>query len=487
MMQEFFKQQAEWLNAWQEQQKKLNKQYANWGEELAKGFPGSAAQQIPTNFEELLKAQQELFEQFTSFGASLQQNIQQTWGDKLPAEMLRQLNFNVLQEFYKNWLGSMPFPSGLQNPFMGSQNWFDPSRFFSDFMNQEHPFFSTFSSDNMTDGLQKMLGMLGLLQGSKLPGGDLYSQLFTNFQSLFNQLSSTTTSQGFEKLLETFGTWKEQTDKYLLAPQVGINRETAQDVAKAVSLSFDYIQSFAKMGKLIEETARKAGNRFQAKLVERSLNNEAPIKFSDFCDLWTKENEAVFLAVFGSEDYAKIQGEFSAAGFRLKIQINKLVEKVLDQTPIALKRDVDLAAKEILQLKRDLRQSRKQQQDLAAEAKDAKQSAEASEKRSKQLEASLAAEAKVAKQAAEASEKRFKQLEASLAKVQVLAEKAEHSAKSAIAKQSKEAAPAKSVKAPKAPVEAAKKAPVAKAKKAPVAKANKATSGAKKPAGNPVK
>jgi len=410
-MQDFFKQQAEWLKTWQGQQQELTKQYASWGEDLTKGFQGATTQQIPGNFEELLKTQQDLLAQFTQFGSTLQQNLQQAWGDKMPTELLQQFKFNMLQEFYKSWLGNMKFPGGLQNPFMGSQNWADPSSFLNNFINQEHPFFSTFSNNNMTDQLQKMFGMFGMLQGSKVPGGDLYSQMFTRFQDIFNQLGNAGSNQSFDKLLETFTSWKEQTDNYLLAPQVGINRETAQDVSKAISLSFDFVKSFAIMSKMIEKTARKSGNRFQAKLVERSLNNEPPIKFSDFCNLWTKENEAVFLDVFASEEYANIQAEFSAAGFRLKIQMNKLIEKALADTPIAMKRDVDLAAKEIMQLKRDLRQARKLQQEQAADVV-------------------------AARNAAAASEQRFQALEAALAKVQTLAENAEQAAKSAATQQS---------------------------------------------------
>lgn len=449
-MQDFFKQQAEWLNTWQEQQQKLTEQYAAWGEGLAQGAPGDFSQQVPGNFEELLKSQQDLFAQFASFGTNLQQNIQQNWGDKLPTELLSQFKFNMLQEFYKSWLGNMKFPGGMQNPFMGGQNWTDPSSFLNNFMQQELPFFSTFSSNNLTDGLQKMFGMFGMLQDSKLPGGDLYSQMFTNFQGVFNQLSNTASSQGFDKLLETFAGWKEQTDKFLLAPQVGINREATQDVSKIISLSTSYVQALAMMSKLIEQTARKSGNRFQAKLVERSLNNEPPIKFSDFCSLWTKENEAVFLDVFGTEEFAKTQGEFTAAGMRLKMQMDKLIERILGQTPIALKSDIDLAAKEILQLKRDLRQSRKQQQELTAVVK-------------------------LSQDSATAAEKRFQKLEASLAKVQALAEKTEQTAKSAAAQQSKPAA--------QETVATPIKASAATPKKATNPKSPKAPRSAKKPAG----
>jgi len=176
-MHDFFKQQAEWLKTWQEQQQTLTKQYAAWGEGLAQGAPGDFSQQVPGNFEELVKAQQELFEQFTGFGQQMQQNLQQLWGDKLPEELLRQFNFNLLQEFYKSWLGNMKFPGGLSNPFMPGQNWTDPTSFLNDFMKNEHPFFSTFSNFNMADEVQKVFGMFGMLQGSKMPGGDLFSQL----------------------------------------------------------------------------------------------------------------------------------------------------------------------------------------------------------------------------------------------------------------------------------------------------------------------
>ncbi len=449
-MDNFFKQQADWLNTWQEQQQKLTKQYANWGEELAKGFQGSPLKQAPTSVEELLKAQQELFEQFTNFGAELQKNIQQLWGDQLPSDLFRQFNFNILQEFYKNWLANMKLPGGIQNPFMGGQSWPDPSSFLNSVMSQEHPFFSFFSKRNLTDEFQQLFG---LLQGSKLPGGDLYSQLFTTYQGFFNQLANTTTGQGFDKLLESFTSWKEQADKYLLAPQVGLHRETAHEVAEAVSLSLDYLQAFATMGKLIEETARKAGNRFQAKLVERSLNNDPPLKFNDFCALWTKENEAIFLDVFGSKEYAITQRNFTSAGLRLKIQLNSLVEKLLDQTPIALKRDLDLAAKEISQLKRELRQSRKQQQALAAEAT-------------------------AAKEAVALNEQRFLDLEATLAKVQAQAEAAEQAAKTAAEQQTKPAPKTRATGAKKTTAAAGQKA----TKKTTSSRRSKTTSSATKPA-----
>ena len=489
-MEDFFKDQAKWLSTWQEQQQKLVQQYAKWGEDLTKEFTESAQRQAPINFEDVVKAQQDLFEQFSQFSKELQNNIFQMWGDKLPKELLQQFNFTILQEFYRNWVSNMKFPGGLQNPFMDGQGWLDPSRLLKSLMNQEHPFSSVFNNFDFTKDFHKLFG---LLQGPALPGGDLYSQLFMTYQGFFNQLANTGTRQGFDKLIESFATWKDQADKYLLAPQVGIHRETAQDFSKAISLSLDYIKTFANMTKLMEETARKAGNRFQARLVERSLNNEPPIKFHDFCSLWTVENEAIFLDVFGSEEFAKTQKEFVSAQMRLKIQLNKLAEKALEQTPIALKRDIDLAAKEILQLRRDLRQSKKRQQELKDEAKAAYNAATAAEQRLQTLEVSLKKlqTLEAAQVAAEAAEKRLQKLEANLEKLQKLdaafekvqtqAEAAEKTAKTAIEQASQSARPS-SKPASKPAAKTASK-PAAKTASKPAAK----KSTAKKPSGTPNK
>ena len=225
------------------------------------------------------------------------------------------------------------------------------------------------------------------------------------------------------------------------------------------------------MAKLMEETARKSGNRFQARLVERSLNNEPPIKFHEFCSLWTIENEAVFLDVFGSEEFAKTQKNFMSAQMRLKIQLNKLAEKALEQTPIALKRDIDLASKEILELKRDLRKSRKQQQQLEAEAKAARDASATAEKRIQKLETVI---------------EKIQNIESALEKVQAQAETAETTAKSAIEQANKPVSKPDTKKSGSKPAVKTATKPATKTASKPATKtAPKKPAAAKKPAGTP--
>jgi hypothetical protein len=130
-------------------------------------------------------------------------------------------------------------------------------------------------------------------------------------------------------------------------------------------------------------------------LSEAALKNKPVNKFSEFCSLWASENEAVFLEVMGTQEFARLQGDFTDAGHRLKIQWNKLAEKALEPTPIALKRDLDLAIGEIHQLKRDMKTFRREFQAVQKEALVARGAQAAAEEEARN--------AKIAVKAAEAA------------------------------------------------------------------------------------
>ncbi|MCK4537107.1 MAG: hypothetical protein KAT93_08840 [Desulfuromonadales bacterium] len=193
-----------------------------------------------------------------------------------------------------------------------------------------------------------------------------------------------------------------------MAPKVGVNREIAHEISKGLTLSLDYVQSYDRMARLMEATFRKAGTRFQAKLSELALKDEPVTKFTDFCTLWTDENEAVFREVLGSKEFAKIQGEFVSAGNWLKIQWRNLAEKALEPTPIALNRDLDLAIAEIHQLKRDMRSLKRELKEKEKETREARETQATAGEAAKMAKAAAEEAAKMAKAAAEEAAKMAK-------------------------------------------------------------------------------
>ena len=351
IMQEYFKQQADWIKTWQESQETLTKQYAGLSEEWMETMRGNKKKE-PDFFEGWFKSQGSLEEQFREFTGRMNEMINKVYSNKLPPEVLKFMNISFFEEFYKNWLHSFELPGGVKNPLNMNGGWQQATNFFSSVQEKGNPFFSAFGSSTIIDQMNRVFGML---QGTLGQKENAFGDIMNSCQGLFGKMFESTTAQGTEKLAEGFENWTKEVEKLLSAPKLGINREMAHYISQALVMSQNFFQTYTKMARLVEATSRKAGSRFQTKLSEAAINNKPVNKFTDLCALWTEENEAVFLEVMGGQEFAKIQGDFVNAGHQLKIQWNRLAEKALEPTPIALKRDLDLAINEIHQMKRDMK------------------------------------------------------------------------------------------------------------------------------------
>lgn len=350
-MSDTFKQQAEWLKTWQESQEKLVKQYVGWGEEWVAKMAANNYK-VPDFFKGWLNSQGDLDGQFRELGNRLNEIANNVWGGKVPPEMMKYMNLSFFEEFYKNWLSSIELPEGTQKIPGMDGGWQQLTDFLHAFMEKNNPFFSTFNNLKTSDSMNRVFGMLLGALGQE---EGVFSDILNSYLEFFSKMFDSTTAQSAEKAAEVFDTWVKETEKHLSAPKLGINRELAHEISQLLVLSQNYIQTFTKMARLVEATSRNAGIRFQTKLSELALEKKPVNTFVDLCALWSVENESVFTEVMGSQEFAKIQGDFLDAGHRLKIQWNKLAEKALEPTPIALKRDLDLAIAEITQLKREIR------------------------------------------------------------------------------------------------------------------------------------
>jgi len=390
-MQDFFKQQPEWLKGWQESQETLTKQFAGLSEEWTKNL-SAGKKKPPEFFEGWFKSQGDLEEQFKEFGTRMNEMMSNVWSNKIPADMMKYMNTSFIEEYYKNWLSNIELPGGIKNPLGLDGGWQQTTNFLRSFMEKENPLFSSFNSNKMND---QMSSIFGMFKGALGNDGSAFTDIFANYQNQFGKLFDSTTAQGTEKLADAFEVWVKEIGKQLSTPKLGINREMAHDISQALLLSQDYFKTHSKMSRLVEATSRKANSRFQTKLSEAALKNKPVNKFSDFCSLWAAENETVFLEVMGTQEFARLQGDFTDAGHRLKIQWNKLAEKALEPTPIALKRDLDLAIGEIHQLKRDMKAFRREFQAVQKEALAARGAQAAAEEEARN--------AKIAVKAAEAA------------------------------------------------------------------------------------
>ena len=419
-MSDIYKQQADWLKSWKESQEALMKQYAGWGEEWAAKMQ-SANKIEPDFFKGWSECRGDLEGQFSEFSKRLNEMINSTWGDKIPPEMLRFMNISSFGEFYKNWLSSLELPGSMKAPLGMDGGWQQATDFFRTFLEKGNPYLSSFGSGKITDQMNRafgmLLGTLGQEEGA-------FSEVMKGYEDFFSKIFESATTQTTEKLAEVFDAWAQEMEKQLSAPKLGSNRELAHEMSQSLVLSKDYVQTYTKLARLIEATGRKAGLRFQSKLSEAALNNKPVDKFVDLCALWSIENETVFAEAMGSEEFAKLQGDFVNAGHRMKIHSNKLAERALEQTPIALKRDLDLAIAEITQMKRDLRTFQRELREKGKETQRARDAQAAAEEEVKKTKIAL-------KTAEAAAENEVKKTKIALKSAEVAAKNEANKAKAA--------------------------------------------------------
>ena len=411
MMRDIHEQQADWLKTWQESQETLTKQYARWGEEWMANMLGNNKKE-PVFFKEWFKSQGDLTEQFREFSSRMNEMVNNTWSDRIPAEVLKFMNISFFEEFYKNWLSSLELPDGERTLPGMDGGWQQMTDFFHSFMEKDNPYFSLFNKTKITEQMSRVFGMLLGTLGQE---ESAFSDIVKGYQDAFSKIFESATAQSTENLSQVFDKWAKEMEKHLSAPKLGISRELARDISQSLVLSQDYVQTYNRFARLIEATSRKAGLRFQNKLSESALKNKPVNKFVDLCALWSVENEAVFSEVMGSEEYAKLQGDFVNAGHRLKMSLNELSERGLEQTPLALNRDLDLAIAEITLLKRDMRNFQRELRDREKEMQLARRAQAAAVEEAKKAKAAAEAaleEAKKAKKAAELAQEEAKKAKA---------------------------------------------------------------------------
>lgn len=166
------------------------------------------------------------------------------------------------------------------------------------------------------------------------------------------------------KLAELLEVWKEQYDKtfatLLRTPGFGQNKDLIEQQNKAVEtyiemllLSSDFMtRIYSVQQDNIDDMLEK-----YLKLVEEGTQ---PKTFNEFYAYWSHELENVFDAYFSTPEYAKILGNLSSVAMNYKIEMQNLIEKYLEDTPIVTKSEVKSLYKTVYELKKEVKALKKQ-------------------------------------------------------------------------------------------------------------------------------
>lgn len=166
------------------------------------------------------------------------------------------------------------------------------------------------------------------------------------------------------KLGEFFELWRAQFDKtfgaILLSPSMGINKELIEQQSKAFDTFIDMMLLSTDFTSRIYAVQSENVDDMIKKYLEMAEEGVQPKTFNEFYTYWSNELEGVFDSYFATPEYAKLLGQLSTAAMDYKIEMQKLIEKYLADTPIVTRSEINSLYKTIYELKKELKALKKE-------------------------------------------------------------------------------------------------------------------------------
>lgn len=175
-----------------------------------------------------------------------------------------------------------------------------------------------------------------------------------------------------EKLGEFFELWRAQFDKtfgaILLSPAMGMNKELIEQQSRAFDTFIDMVllgtdftsRIYAVQYDNLDEMVKKYMD-----MVEQGIQ---PRTFNEFYTYWSNELEGVFDSYFATPEYSKLIGQLSSAAMDYRIEMHKLMERYLADTPIVTRSEMSSLYKTIYELKKEVKALKKANNATKAES-----------------------------------------------------------------------------------------------------------------------
>ncbi|MDO4794068.1 MAG: poly(R)-hydroxyalkanoic acid synthase subunit PhaE, partial [Filifactor alocis] len=175
------------------------------------------------------------------------------------------------------------------------------------------------------------------------------------------------------KLGSFFELWREQFDKtfgaVLLSPSVGINKELIEQQNKTFDTYIDMLLLGIDFTTRILAVQNEHIDDIIRKYFEMAEKGSQPKSFSEFYKYWTTELERILESYFATPEYSNLLGQISSVAMDYKIEMQKLTEKYLEETPLVTRSEMDSLYKTIYDLKKEVRGFKKSQKQTRSQSK----------------------------------------------------------------------------------------------------------------------
>ena len=170
--------------------------------------------------------------------------------------------------------------------------------------------------------------------------------------------------------MEAYEEWRKAYEdsfgRMLRAPVMGYYREAAEKLRYTIDSLTGFNIVLAEFYAQIESTGAKSFERLQEKLASIQDEGKAELmSFRDLYRLWWETNEELYIELFRTEEYSKLQGQLVDKGMQFRRDFQAYVEEATKELPFPNRSEMDHLYKTVDRLKREVRVLKKEVKDIA--------------------------------------------------------------------------------------------------------------------------
>lgn len=153
-------------------------------------------------------------------------------------------------------------------------------------------------------------------------------------------------------------------------PQFSLNRDQMQKQLGSVSALITFTNSLNEYMATMLKTSRETMEEIVVEYRTQLTEGTNPKTFKEFYEYWWRKNEAAYLKLFGTAEFAKVMDQLMESGVKFKKNYDDMLEKQLEFLPFPSKTDMDSVYRTLDTLKREVRALKREVAALQADDDD---------------------------------------------------------------------------------------------------------------------
>lgn len=163
--------------------------------------------------------------------------------------------------------------------------------------------------------------------------------------------------------------YEESFGRLLRAPVMGYYRETVEKLTHAVDSLTEFNILLAEFYAELESVGAKSFEKLQERLASmRAEGEDGPMSFRDLYRLWWQTNEDLYIELFRTEKYSKLQGQLVDKGMQFRSDFQAYFEEATKELPFPKRSEMDHLYRTVDRLKREVRSLKKELGEMRSKA-----------------------------------------------------------------------------------------------------------------------